>query len=342
MKKLFVIFIMIFSVCSCSVEQEQINSTPKTRDIFAMDTYMNLKVYDNNAETVLEKASSRVTELEKLLSLTDENSDIWKVNHADGNKVSVSSDTSGIINTAVNIGYKTDGALDITVYPILKEWGFTTGEYKVPDNNTIENLLKNVDYRKIETGDGYVRIPQDFQLDLGSLAKGYTSDSIIEIFRENGVESAIVNLGGNVHTLGTKPDGSLWKVGIKDPFQPDSEMCIVSVEDKAVITSGSYERYFTGEDGKNYWHIIDSKDGRPADNALVSVTIIGSNGMMCDALSTALFVAGTENAVEYWQNNGDFDMILVTDDGKLLITENIEKNLKVMCSMPVEVIHYEE
>ena len=177
---------------------------------------------------------------------------------------------------------------------------------------------------------------------MGSLAKGYTSDSIIEIFRENGVESAIVNLGGNVQTLGTKPDGSLWKVGIKNPFQPDSEMCIVSVEDKAVITSGNYERYFTGEDGKNYWHIIDSKDGRPADNGLVSVTVIGSNGMMCDSLSTALFVAGTENAVEYWQNNGDFDMILVTDDGKLLITENIEKNLKVICSMPVEVISHEE
>ena len=333
---------MIFSICSCSTEQEQTDNTSETRDIFAMDTYMNLKVYGNNSKSVLEKASLKITELEKLLSVTDESSDIWKINHADGQKTSVSSDTLEIIETAVNIGYQTDGALDITVYPILKEWGFTTGEYKIPDSNTIGNLLKNIDYQKIETGDGYVKIPQDFQIDSGALAKGYTSDSIIEIFRENGVKSAIVNLGGNVQTLGTKPDGSLWNVAVKNPFQPDSEMCILSVSDKAVITSGNYERYFTGDDGQNYWHIIDSDDGCPADNGLVSVTITGESGLICDALSTALFVAGTENAVEYWRKNRDFDMILVTDEGKLLVTENIEKNLKVICNMPTEVIRCEK
>ena len=115
-------------------------------------------------------------------------------------------------------------------------------------------------------------------------------------------------------------------------------MCIVSVGEKAVITSGNYERYFTGDDGKKYWHIIDKTDGYPADNGLVSVTIIGDSGIMCDALSTALFIAGTEKAQEYWRKNGGFDMILVTDDRRIIYTDGIESGFKNMSDMPAEVI----
>lgn len=339
---------MILTACSCSPKREQVSNISEktniseTRDIFAMDTYMNLKAYGENTSSALSEAENEIMNLEKTLSVTAENSDIWNINHSAGNYTAVSSDTIEIIEKAVEIGNETDGALDITVYPVVKEWGFTTGEYKIPDEKIIEKLLENVDFQQIETSDDSVKIPTDFQIDTGSLTKGYTGDKVMEILRKNGIESAVINLGGNVQTLGTKPDGSLWNIAVKNPFQPDTEMCILSVEDKAVITSGNYERFFTGEDGVNYWHIIDTKTGRPADNGLVSVTIIGGNGLECDALSTALFVAGTEKAIEYWQKNDNFDMILVTNDGNIIITDGIEKNIKMLSGMTTEVIRHEE
>ncbi len=334
---------MIFIACSCTPsEREQVSNISQTRDIFAMDTYMNLKTYGEDTVSVFDEAENEIRNLEKILSVTTENSDIWKINHSAGNYTDVSSDTLEIIETAVDIGNQTDGNLDITVYPVVREWGFTTGDYKIPDEQTIESLLKNVDFRQIEINNNSVRIPPEFQIDVGSLAKGYTGDKVIDIFRKNGIESAIINLGGNVQTLGTKPDGSMWNVAIKNPFQTDSEICILSVENKAVITSGNYERFFTGDDGLNYWHIIDTTDGKPADNGLVSVTIIGENGLLCDALSTALFVAGTEKAIEYWHKNNDFDMILVTDDGNIIVTEGIENNIRMLSDMTTEVIYHEK
>lgn len=337
------IIAIIFCGCSNNGSDSQISSTPVSCDIFAMDTYMNLKAYGgDNAKAALDEASDRISELEALLSVTDENSDIWKLNHANGGKVSVNDDTLEIINTAVQIGGQSNGALDITVYPIVKQWGFTTGEYKIPDSNTLGALLENVDYQKINIDGNNVSIPANYQIDLGALAKGYTGDKVMEIFRSNGVESAIISLGGNVQTLGTKPDGSLWSVAVINPFMSDENMCIIQISDKAVITSGNYERYFIGEDGNAYWHIIDAKDGYPADNGLVSVTIIGDCGLMCDALSTALFVAGLDGAEEYWKNNTDFDMILVTDDQKIYITEGIEDHFTSTCDMALEVIRNEK
>ena len=340
---LLIIIAMTFCGCSGKESKPQTSGAPVSRDVFAMDTYMNLKAYGGeNAEMALDEAVERISELESMLSVTDENSDIWKVNHAEGGKVSINGDTLGIINTAVEIGGRTDGALDITVYPVLREWGFTIQEYSIPEKETLEALLQNVDYRQIETVDGCVSIPQGFQLDLGALAKGYTGDCVMEIMRENGIGSAIINLGGNVQTLGKKPDGSQWKVAVKNPFMPEADMCIIEISDKAVITSGNYERYFIGDDGKTYWHIIDAEDGYPADNGLVSVTIIGESGIMCDALSTALFVSGLDGAEEYWRSSGEpFDMILVTDDCKLYITEGLEENFVNNCDMTLGVIRNE-
>lgn len=311
------------------------------RDIFAMDTYMNLRAYGDNAEQALDLAEARILELENALSVTNEDSDVSRINISDGAAVEVSEDTAELVAAGVDFGALTDGALDMTLYPVLKEWGFTTGEYRIPDSDTLNRLLENVDYSAVTVSGNTVQIPNNYQLDLGSLAKGYTGDEIMEIFRENGVTSAIISLGGNVQTLGKKPDDSDWRVGIKDPFEPENNMCVVEIADKAVITSGNYERFFVGEDGKSYWHIIDPSDGYPADNGLVSVTIIGDNGLMCDALSTALFVAGTEKAQSYWREHSGFDMILVTDDRRILYTEGISESFENTGSMTAEEIAYD-
>jgi thiamine biosynthesis lipoprotein len=335
--------VILCSFCGgCSSDSDTSSASSSVKDVFAMDTYMNLKAFGKNSQTAVDEAADEIVRLEEILSVTNDESDVSLINNAGGKYVSVNEDTLEIIKTACEIGEKSNGALDITVYPVLREWGFTTGDYKIPDSDTLAELLENVDYSQIKIDGDSVEIPDNFQIDLGALAKGYTGDKLMEIFRENGIESAVISLGGNVQTLGRKTDGELWKVAVTDPFNPDDNIGVVSVEDKAVITSGNYERYFIGEDGNTYWHIIDASDGYPADNGLVSVTIIGSSGILCDALSTALFVEGFDGAVDFWQSGEyDFDMILVTDDDKIYITDGISDAFQPQGSNLPEVISNE-
>lgn len=332
---------MLITGCGGKKNAPEATAEKHTCDVFAMDTYMTLTAYGDKAEDALGLASKEIYRLESLLSTTLEGSDISDVNLS--GTAEVSEDTLTIIDTALRYSALTDGALDITVYPVLKEWGFTTGEYRIPSDNNISELLGNVDCTRVKTDGNTVTVGEGQQIDLGALAKGYTSDRITEMLRDNGVSSAIVSLGGNVQALGSKPDGSDWTVAVVDPFAPDTDMCTLKINNEAVITSGSYERYFTGEDGKNYFHIIDSADGCPAENGLVSVTVIGESGIMCDALSTALFVMGTEKAVDFYctrQSDTDapFELILVTDDGRILCTEGIADSFTNLSTMSAEVI----
>ena len=153
------------------------------------------------------------------------------------------------------------------------------------------------------------------------IAKGYTGDQLIRLFRENGVTSALINLGGNVQTVGTKPDGTPWRIGVQSPFG-EGYLGTIEAKDEAVITSGGYERYFE-KDGQIFWHIIDPATGLPAKNGLLSVTVAGESGALCDGLSTALFVMGLEKAAAFWQSSGGFDAVFVTDDGSVYITEGL-------------------
>ena len=297
---------------------------------------MSMKAYGDNAQKALDDSRELIMRLDSELSVTDEGSCIYELNK--NGKGTVTDSAAVLINKAVEIGDRTGGALDISLYPVLKEWGFTTEDYHIPDDKILADLLSDVDYKSISISGNEVTLPENVQIDLGALAKGYTSDSIMEQMSADGVDSAIVSLGGNVQAIGGKPDGSAWKVSVRDPFAPDTDMCIVEIKDKAVITSGNYERFFTGDDGKNYWHIIDPADGYPADNGLVSTTIIGDSGLECDALSTAFFVTGKDKAVDYWRSDRSFDMILVSDDGKIYYTEGIADSFKNISSMEAEVL----
>ena len=345
--KIIMPVLLMCLLCGCSADtavtpqNPESSDTPAVSDLFAMDTYMNLKVWCDNGETVLKDGARLIQNLEQTLSVTNPESDTSRINQNAGSPVEITEDTSILIQEALQIGEDSHGALDITVYPVLKAWGFTTQEYQIPDDDTIRNLLTHVDYTQIQLNGNLVTIPEHAELDFGSLAKGYTSDRLMQLFKENGAESAIVNLGGNVQTLGAKPDGSKWSVGIVNPLSPAENLCILKIENQAVITSGNYERYFVGDDGKTYWHIIDPKDGYPADNGLISVTVIGESGLLCDALSTALFAEGTEQAVQHYQSSDNFEMVLVTEDGRILLSEGMQENFQNISSLPVEVIRHE-
>ena len=349
MRRSFTAFLLLSVLCmtGCSVNSgaDTADSIAKkhTADIFAMDTYMTLTAYGDGAEAALSAAKDEILRLESIFSVTLEGSEVSAINASAGTPVSVSTDTAETVAAAHRYGELTGGALDVTLYPVLREWGFTTGDYHIPTYDTLEVLLKNVDYKSVQSDGVSVTIGAGQQIDLGALAKGYTGDRMISVLRENGVNSAIVSLGGNVQALGRKPDGSEWTVAVTDPFSPERNMCTLKIADEAVITSGDYERYFIGEDGKRYCHIMDPADGYPADNGLVSVTVIGSSGIMCDALSTALFVMGTDDAVGFYRTMQDktdapFDLILVTDDGRMLYTEGIADSFTNESTMNAEVI----
>ena len=305
---------------------------------FSMDTYMEITAYGSKGEAAIAACKDKIYLLEALLSATDNSSDIGRINSS--GITDVSSDTAEIIEYAKQIGEETGGALDITVYPVLKAWGFTTGEYGVPDSETLNALLQKVDFTQIQIeGDTLptVTVPSGAQLDLGALAKGYASDKAAELLREKGVTSALINLGGSIMTVGSNPNGSPWKIGVRNPFSPDENIGVIEASDKAVVTSGGYERYFTADNGVTYHHILDPATGCPAESGLVSATVIGDSGMMCDALSTALFVMGAEKAIEYHREKGGFDMILVAENGEILITRGIADSFTNLSDMPVSI-----
>lgn len=296
------------------------SAEPDNITVFAMDTVMELTAY-GAGDTLMQEAEQRILDLEALLSVTDENSEIYALNR-DG-EAALSADTEALLEQALEVCDKTGGALDISIYPVLRAWGFTTGTYQIPDSSELAALLTAVDHSRITVGDGTATLPAGMEVDLGSVAKGYTGDQVTQLLRDGSVTSALLNLGGNVQVIGGKPDGSSWRVAVQDP-EGEGYLGVLELRDKAAITSGGYERYFVGEDGTVYWHILDPSTGAPAHSGLVSVTIVGDSGTVCDALSTALFVMGLEDAADYWRQYGGFDAVFLTEEGDVYITEGLQ------------------
>jgi thiamine biosynthesis lipoprotein len=210
----------------------------------------------------------------------------------------------------------------------MKLWGFTDQQYQVPTEEELKEVLSLVDASKIRIEGDEVTLQAGQQIDLGGIAKGYASAVVMDVFREYGISSGIVSLGGNVQVLNRKTDGSCWRIGIRDPQSETGDiLATVEVENEAVITSGGYERYFE-QDGNTYIHIIDPRTGYPVGGDLASVTIISEDGMLADALSTSLYIMGFDGAVTYWKSYREtFDMVLVTDGGEIYATDGISSQL---------------
>lgn len=312
----------VLTGCSAPAEEMQ---QPVERSLFAMNTYMTFTAYGEDAQAALQEAEECIQQVEGLWSVTDEDSEIYQANHSGGQPVTVSEETAEIISFALELAQRTGGALDPTIYPVLTAWGFTTDSKQVPSQQQIAQLLEQVGYDRIRLNGTELTVPDGMELDLGAVGKGYTADLVTEILRRHGVTSALISLGGNIQAIGSRPDGSDWCLGIRAPWE-SGNLGVLTVSDAAVVTSGGYENYFDDEQGNIYWHILDPSTGYPADSGLQSVTIVGREGRMCDALSTALFVMGAQSAEQYWRENGGFEMLLVTDSGEILITEGIAEN----------------
>lgn len=306
-------------------------------DLFAMDTAMTLTAYGDHAEDALAGAKSEIERLDALFSISSESGDIYALNR--DYAVTLHEDTQALLKRALEVSDSTDGIFDCTIEPVMDAWGFTTQNYRVPSADELQQLLTHVDYKQVQQNGSDVSIPADVQVDLGGIAKGYTSDRIMQVFADNGVTSGIVSLGGNVQALGCKPDGSKWRVAVQDPNDEGENFAVVEIADEAVITSGGYQRYFE-EDGATYHHIIDPRTGYPADSGVISSTIISHDGTLADGLSTSLFIMGVDDALDYWRaHKEEFDAILMDKDGTVYVTEGIADRCSLLENREMQVVH---
>lgn len=294
-----------------------------SKELFAMDTYMTVTAYGQNGAQAVDAAQEEIERLDALLSTGSADSEVSALNAA--GTAQLSDDSAALVSRALAISESTGGAFDITVYPLMQAWGFADDAYRVPPDSELAALLARVGSGQLDWDEdsGTLTLGEGQAIDFGGIAKGYTSGRIMALFDEYSVESGMVSLGGNVHVYGAKPDGSRWRVGIQDPADSGEIAGVLEVTDCAVITSGGYERCFE-QDGTTYHHILDPSTGRPADSGLASVTIVSADGTLADGLSTALFVMGAAQAVEYWRQHADeFDAVLIADDGTILVTAGI-------------------
>jgi Membrane-associated lipoprotein involved in thiamine biosynthesis len=323
----FLILTLLFWTGGCGSRQ------PVQTEEFALGTIINQQVYGPNAAQAAQEASAMIKAMDALWTINSPGGDINKLNDQAGQGfVDLNPETINVLKEAQQISDLSKGkAFDITVAPLVKAWGVGTEAPSVLSAEVIQQLLPLVNYQDvlIDEASHSASLRRTGQMvDLGGIAKGYIGDMVIDIYRKNGITSAYANLGGNVMVLGCKPDGSAWKVGIQNPRGQNGEIIgVVSVTDKAVVTSGDYQRYFI-KDGKRYCHIIDPCTGYPVDNGLMSVTIVASSSAIADGLAKA-YVLGLDKGMELVESYGQAEAIFVTTDKKIYVTPGLRANFQL-------------
>lgn len=300
---------LMFFLTGCGASQE-----PIVRTGFYFDTVIRITIYDSNKEDCLDTCFELAQKYENMLSPTVEGSDIWKINHSNGEPVEVSDETVMLLETALLYCDITDGLIDITIEPLNELWDFHTKE-QVPSAEDISEALNHIDYNNILIDGNTVNIlDPKASVSLGFIAKGFIADKIKEYLISHDINNAIIDLGGNILAVGSKPDGSPFKFGIQKPFdEHGTPIAMLSVTDKSLVTSGVYERCFCQNDIL-YHHILNPIDGYPVRNNLLSVTILSDSSVMGDALSTSCFVLGLEDGMKLVESLEDVEAVFITDD----------------------------
>ena len=313
------LLLLTLTACGGRTRQE----AGETRTVYTMDTVMNLTAYGENASAALDAAEETLRTLDAKLDRHDETSTVSALNR-DGTVEDA--ELAQLTDIAQTIGELSGGAFDPTVAPVMDAWDFTGDAPRVPSDEELSALLAHVGLEKLSVDGNTIALSDGAQLDLGGIAKGYAADLLRAQLEKEGVTSATLDLGGDVFVMGRKTDGSDWRIAVKDPADTESYLGVVSAADKFIVTSGVYERYFE-ENGVRYHHILDPKTGCPAESGLVSVTVLCENGAWADALSTACFVLGPDGALalrdDLADQGTDFELILVTDDGRVLYTDGL-------------------
>lgn len=307
----------------CSRPDDKDNQT-YTDTLF--DTVISVQILDPVDKSVIEGCEKLCKEYDTKFSTDNEESEIYKINHAKKKAVEVSDDTITIIKKGIYYSELSKGAFDITIGSVSNLWDFHAEKPKVPSSKKIKRARSHVNYRNIVIRDNTVRLTDSrTRLDVGAIAKGYIADRLKDYLQKEGVNHAIINLGGNVQTIGTKTDGSDYNIGIQKPFDESGQpITSVKVADKSVVTTGTYQRYFE-KNGKLYHHILDPSTGYPCENNLSSVTIITKSSLTADALSTTCFLLGYEEGMKIVNQLDNVDAVFITDDNEIHYSDNFMK-----------------
>lgn len=328
--------LMLLFIAGCRTEDEvTLVETPYDQTEFLMGTYVSLSVYDEGKEEVLDEAFARVAELENQIAMNDPASEITEINEAAGEEpVAVSDDVYTLIETAAEYSALLNSGFDYTIGPITNLWRIGFDDARVPEPAEVEEVLPLVDHEKVELNaeeQSVYLTESDMVIDLGAIAKGYITDEVKEVFLENEVTTAIMDLGGNVVVMGDSPtreDGG-FNVGVQDPFSDRGDYVgAINLSDKSIVTSGIYERYIE-EDGEIYHHLMNPDTGYPFDNNLASVTIISEDSIDGDALSTVVFGFGLEDGLEYVNAQEDIEGVFITKDWEIHLSEGIEDDFSM-------------
>lgn len=312
--------LLALSLCGCGGTQES------RLELFAMDTYMVITAEGGDTEEAVKSVSREISRLENALSRTIDTSSVSRLNDEGGARLD--EETSSLLAAALTYSADTNGAFDVTIAPLVELWGITSNDPRVPSQEEIDALLPLVGSEHIHLDGREATLDEDCAIDLGGIAKGFASDKAADILSRSGADRACANLGGNVYVY-SRENSRAWNVAIEDPQGKDGYVCILSLTDHFVVTSGGYQRYFTGPDGTVYQHILDPKTGYPVQGDLLSASVIlprsGDElaGTRADAYSTALYVMGESGAADFWRAHRDFDMVLVTTDGRVVYTPGL-------------------
>lgn len=309
----------------------------------AMGTVMTHKAFGLYVEDSLSAVYSEIARIEALLSRFSSDSEISCVNRSAGIKSeSVSLETYDVLSEAVEFSCRFPGCFDLTITPLVALWNSARISFAQPDAASIERVLPLVDYRDVLLDSDNLTAglrTSGQSVDLGGIGKGFAGDRIREIFKRFGIASAYSNLGGNVVTLGTKPDGAPWCVGIQHPRQEKGLIGAVAVVDQTVVTSGDYQRCFIDKQGKRRHHILDPKTGYPAESGLISVTIVSENSLAADALSTIVFVAGIERGLECLRSFPRTEAVLVDAGLQVYVTRGLEGRFQADQDIAVTILN---
>jgi len=314
---------LLSSSCSKNVE-------PTTVSGFKFNTYISITAYSKVDSSVLDKCLDLCDTYENLYSRTIANSTLSKMNNHEITEIPA--ELAALIQYGIQYGDLSNGTFDITIGSVSSLWDFTSDNPQVPNSSDIQEELLYVNYKNISlqkkpgSDDTYlISIPTGTIIDLGAIAKGYIADKLKDYLLDNGVTSALINLGGNILCVGNKPNDTAFNIGVKKPFSESGESLVtLKITDKSIVSSGTYERCFT-KDGHFYHHILDPRTGYPYDNQLTSVTIISDSSVQGDCLSTTCFTLGLDKGLKLVESLDGIEAIFVTSDNQIHYSSGASK-----------------
>nr|WP_246367326.1 FAD:protein FMN transferase [Paraliobacillus salinarum] len=325
--------LIIFVITGCNTNEQKVLESPYKKTEFMMGTVVTLKIYDEGKEDVLSLAFNEMEQLAGQIGVGEANSQIDQINTAAGEApVEVSEDVFNLIQAGKSYSEQAEGSFDITVGPLTSLWHIGYEDAKKPTQEEIDAVLPLINYQKVLLDEKEQTVyleDKGMGMDLGAIAKGFIADKVTQLLDEEGVTTAIIDLGGNIYVKGNNPSGKEWTVGVQDPFTERGQIVgKIEASNQSIVTSGIYERYLE-VDGERYHHILNPLNGYPYENEIAGVTIVSEKSIDGDALSTLIFSKGLKDGLTHIEKQEGVEAIFVDKDQQVYITSGLDDEFEL-------------